>query len=67
MRRQELLPGADCARATCARCTKARPGVRAARYRLVRDTGPRAPRERRVRALWDDNERRYAHVPGTAR
>ncbi|PKP71904.1 MAG: hypothetical protein CVT82_00440 [Alphaproteobacteria bacterium HGW-Alphaproteobacteria-4] len=31
------------------------PGRREAIYRLIRNTGPRPPRERRVRALWDDN------------
>ncbi|MDP2064178.1 MAG: hypothetical protein Q8Q63_03405 [Phaeovulum sp.] len=31
------------------------PGRREAIYRLIRNTGPRPPRERRVRAVWDDN------------
>ncbi|MFN3575401.1 MAG: hypothetical protein ACK4TJ_00215 [Tabrizicola sp.] len=34
---------------------KAVPGQRPAIYRLARNTGPRAPRERRVRAVVDDN------------
>lgn len=34
---------------------KAVPGVREAIYRLTRDTGPRPPRERRVRAVVDEN------------
>lgn len=34
---------------------KAIPGRREAIYRLVRDTGPRPPRERRVRAIMDPN------------
>lgn len=43
---------------------KAQPGVREAIYRLVKDTGPRPPRERRMRVVWDENERRIAHLPG---
>lgn len=34
---------------------KAQPGRREAIYRLARNTGPRAPREKRVRAVIDDN------------
>ena len=37
---------------------------REARYRLVRDSGPRAPDERRVAILFDVNEGRITHVPG---
>ncbi len=37
-------------------------GRHPALYLLIRDTGPRPPEERRVRAIWDPNERRYAHV-----
>ena len=44
--------------------TKALPGRREAIYRLVRDTGPRAPRERRVRAVWDENLREYTYISG---
>lgn len=44
---------------------KARPG-RPARYRLLRDTGPRPPEEKRVRATWDPNLRDFAHVPQVA-
>lgn len=35
---------------------KAVPGKREAIYRLVRNTGPKPPREKRVRAVIDDNE-----------
>lgn len=35
--------------------SKATPGVREARYRLIKNTGPSAPRIRRVRALVDMN------------
>ena len=42
----------------------ASPPTREARYRLIRDTGPKAPRERRVTAVWDENEVRYVHIPG---
>jgi hypothetical protein len=31
------------------------PGRREAIYRLIRNTGPFPPRERRVRGIWDDN------------
>lgn len=34
---------------------KAMPGKQPAIYRLARNTGPRAPREKRVRAVIDDN------------
>lgn len=42
---------------------KAIPGKREAVYRLVRDTGPLPPVERRVRAIVDQNDREYAHLP----
>lgn len=42
----------------------ASPPAREARYRLLRDTGPKAPRERRITAVWDENEVRYVHIPG---
>jgi hypothetical protein len=42
---------------------KAIPGRLPASYRLIRDTGPRPPEERRVRAIWDPNTRRWVHVP----
>ena len=45
----------------------ASPGKRAAVYRLVRNTGPRPPRERRVQAIWDPNEAIYVHVAGMGR
>lgn len=41
----------------------AQPGRAPALYKLARNTGPRAPVERRVRAIWDPNTRAYAHVP----
>lgn len=42
------------------RCeTKADGKGRLATYRLVRNTGPRAPVERRIRALWDPNEETF--------
>jgi hypothetical protein len=34
---------------------KAEPGRREAIYRLARNTGPKPPREKRVRAVIDDN------------
>lgn len=43
---------------------KAVPGKREAVYRLIRDTGPVPPRERRVRAVWDANLGQFTHVPG---
>lgn len=46
---------------------KAAPGRREAIYRLVRDTGPRPPRQRRVRAVWDDNLGEFTHVAGGAK
>jgi len=33
-------------------------------YRLARDTGPRPPRERRVRAVYDDNLGEFTHIAG---
>jgi len=41
----------------------AQPGRAPALYALARNTGPRAPVERRVRAVWDPNTRTYPHVP----
>ena len=41
---------------------KALPGRRVAIYRLIRNTGPRPPRERRVRAVYDENLDRFTHV-----
>lgn len=43
------------------------PGVRDATYKLIRDTGPRAPREKRVQAIWDPNEATYAFISGLGR
>jgi len=37
---------------------KARPGVRTARYRLVRDDGPLPPKIQRVRQVFDPNSRK---------
>ena len=46
---------------------KAHPAVgRKARYRLLRDTGPKPPKERRVRAVWDENEQAYKHIEGVS-
>lgn len=42
---------------------KAVHGKTRAVYRLVKDTGPRAPRERRIRVIWDDNLGEIAHMP----
>lgn len=44
--------------------TKPIPGRREAIYRLVRNTGPLPPRERRVRAVWDDNLQEYLYIAG---
>lgn len=43
---------------------KAVPGRSSAVYRLIKDTGPKPPRERRVRAVYDDNLQSFAHIPG---
>lgn len=43
------------------------PGSREAIYRLIRDTGPRPPRERRVKAVFDDNLGTLVHVTGGVR
>lgn len=43
------------------------PGIREASYQLVRDTGPRAPREKRVVAIWDQNAAAYVFVSGVGR
>lgn len=40
------------------------PGRRPAIYRLIRNTGPNPPRERRVRAVYDGNLREIVHVCG---
>lgn len=45
---------------------KAVPGRREARYRLIRNTGPKPPRERRVRAVYDDNQEQYVYYAGEA-
>jgi len=41
---------------------KARPGHHQALYKLIRNTGPAAPRERRVRAVYDDNLCQFTHI-----
>jgi hypothetical protein len=46
---------------------KAIPGRRPAVYRLLRDTGPLPPREVRIVAVFDPNDRAWAHVPEPAR
>lgn len=43
---------------------KAVPGRQPAIYRLIKNHGPRAPVERRIRAIWDDNVSEYTHVAG---
>jgi hypothetical protein len=45
---------------------KAVPGQRPAVYRLVRNTGPRPPRERRVTGVWDENTGGWVWLPGAA-
>lgn len=40
------------------------PGKREAIYRLIQMTGPRPPRERRVKAVFDDNLGKIVHVSG---
>jgi len=42
------------------------PGKREAIYRLIRDTGPKPPRERRVRVVWDPNLDEFTHLQGNA-
>lgn len=42
---------------------KALPPRREAVYQLIRDTGPRPPRERRIRVVWDDNLAEISHMP----
>jgi hypothetical protein len=44
---------------------KALPGKRDAVYRLIKDTGPLAPRLRRVRAVEDRNQRTLTHLDGS--
>ncbi len=45
---------------------KASPPQREAIYRLIRNTGPLPPRERRVRAVFDENLGQIVHVEGGA-
>lgn len=45
---------------------KAVPGRRPALYRLIRNTGPLPPRERRITGVWDDNQGRFAYLPDVA-
>lgn len=45
---------------------KAQPGRKEAIYRLARNTGPRAPREKRVRAVIDDNTDAVVVISGVA-
>lgn len=35
---------------------------RLARYKLIRNTGPLPPREKRVRGVWDENDQRFIYV-----
>jgi len=43
---------------------KEEPGLRSGFYRLIRNTGPKPPRERRVRAIYDDNMGEFVRVMG---
>ena len=43
---------------------KAVPGRREASYRLIRNTGPLPPMERRVRAVIDQNEGKVTYLSG---
>ena len=43
------------------------PDEREALYLLINKTGMRAPRERRVRAVWDDNAGAYVYIAGAGR
>lgn len=45
----------------------ASPGKREAIYKLIRNTGPRPPREKRVQAIWDPNEAIYVYIAGQGR
>ena len=40
-----------------------KPGVRPPRYRLIRDTGPLPPLERRIAAVWDVNLGEFTYLP----
>lgn len=42
---------------------KAVPGKREATYRLIRDTGPRPPRQMRITVVFDDNLDVVTHMP----
>ncbi|WP_126976499.1 hypothetical protein [Frigidibacter oleivorans] len=46
---------------------KARPPRRRATYRLIRNTGPEAPVEKRVRAVLDPNLGEYVHIAGASK
>lgn len=43
------------------------PGKRSPIYRIILNTGPEHPREYRVRAIWDPNTGRFAHVAEPSR
>ena len=45
---------------------KAIPGRRDAVYRLIQNTGPRPPVERRIRAVLDENLQKIVHIAGYA-
>ena len=45
----------------------ASPGRHLATYKLIRDTGPRPPREKRVQAIWDPNDAIYSYIAGVGR
>lgn len=43
------------------------PETRPAIYALIRNSGPRPPRERRVRAVWDENDGAFVYIAGAGR
>jgi len=43
---------------------KSKPGVSEPQYRLIRNTGPLPPRERRIRATYDPNLDAFTHLGG---
>lgn len=40
------------------------PGRKPGLYKLVKDTGPRPPREKRVTTVYDENKAAFAYIPG---
>ncbi len=43
------------------------PDTRPAQYALIRNTGPKPPRERRVRAVYDENDGAFVYIAGAGR